>query len=71
MKRFVLLSVVALVSLNACGDDTKVAATATEGDEFCTLAQVAADDHEVLEDRSTSPIRPQLKVELERAPSTR
>jgi hypothetical protein len=54
MKRFVLLSVVALVSLNACGDDTKVAATATEGDEFCTLVQVAVDDKDTLDSSDPS-----------------
>ena len=48
MKPLVLLSVVAL-SFTACGDDDEVAATATEGDQFCTLAQVAADDHDALE----------------------
>jgi hypothetical protein len=49
MKPLVLLSVVAM-SFTACGDDKKVAATATAGDEFCTLAQVAADDNDALDE---------------------
>jgi hypothetical protein len=49
MKRLALVSVVAL-SFTACGDDNEVAATATEGDAFCKLAQIAADDNDALDE---------------------
>jgi hypothetical protein len=49
MKRLALVSVVAL-SFTACGGSDDVAATATEGDAFCKLAQVARDQQETLED---------------------
>ena len=42
MKRLVLVSVAAL-SFAACGGSDELAATATEGDEFCRLAQIAKD----------------------------
>ncbi len=49
MKRLVLLSVAAL-SFAACGSSDEVAATATEGDAFCKLAQIAKDDNDALDD---------------------
>ena len=49
MKRLVLLSVAAL-SFAACGGSDEVAATATEGDAFCKLAQAAKDDNDALDD---------------------
>ncbi len=48
MKRLVLLSVAAL-SFAACGSSDEVAATATEGDAFCKLAQIAKDDNDALD----------------------
>lgn len=48
MKRLALLSVVAL-SFTACGSSDGQAATATEGDAFCTLAQDAADDEDAVQ----------------------
>jgi hypothetical protein len=48
MKRLVLVSVAAL-SFAACGGGDEVAATATEGDEFCKLAQIAKDDNDALD----------------------
>lgn len=49
MKRLAVLSMAAL-ALAACGGGDEVAATAQEGDEFCTLAQVASDDNDTLQD---------------------
>jgi hypothetical protein len=48
MKRLALLSVLA-IAFTACGSSDGQAATATEGDQFCTLAQVARDDEQTLE----------------------
>jgi hypothetical protein len=48
MQRLALVSVVAL-SFTACGSSDDVAATATKGDAFCELAQVAADDNDALD----------------------
>ena len=48
MKRLVLVSVAAL-SFAACGGGDELAATATEGDEFCRLAQIAKDDNDALD----------------------
>lgn len=48
MRKFVLVSVVAL-GFTACGGGEGVAATATEGDAFCKLAQVAKDDNDALD----------------------
>ena len=48
MKKLVLFSVVAL-GFTACGSSDGVAATATKGYAFCTLAQTAADDNDTLD----------------------
>ncbi|MDP9464729.1 MAG: hypothetical protein M3P52_08905 [Actinomycetota bacterium] len=61
MKRFALLSVTALC-LTACGSGSGVAATATEGDAFCTLAEVANDDNDTLD---SIDVFDRAKVELE------
>jgi hypothetical protein len=45
MKRFVLVSVAA-ISIAACGSSGGQAATATNGDAFCKLAQIAKDDND-------------------------
>jgi hypothetical protein len=55
-----LLSVVAL-SFTACGSSDGRAATATEGDAFCTLAQDAADDHDAVQ---TMDVNDSAKVKL-------
>ena len=48
MKRLAILCVTAL-ALAACGSSDGAAATATEGDEFCKLAQTAKDDNDALD----------------------
>lgn len=48
MKRFALLSVAALC-FTACGGGDGVAATATKGDAFCKLAEVAKADNDALD----------------------
>ena len=49
MKRLALLSVSVLAfSFTACGSSDGQAATASEGDQFCSLAQVAKDDNDAL-----------------------
>jgi len=47
-KNFALLSLVAL-GIAACGSSDDQAATASEGDEFCRLSQVAKDDNDALD----------------------
>jgi hypothetical protein len=47
LKRLALLSVLAL-SFTACGSSDGQAASASAGDEFCKLAQVAKDDNDEL-----------------------
>jgi hypothetical protein len=47
-KQLVLLSIAAL-AVTACGSSDGAAATATEGDAFCKLAQVARDQQTTLE----------------------
>ncbi len=63
MRRFALLSVVA-ISVTACGGGGDgQAATAQAGDTFCKLAQVAKDDNDALSNLdSTDPAK--VKVEL-------
>jgi hypothetical protein len=63
MKRFALLSVVA-ISVTACGGGGGgQAATAQSGDSFCKLAQVAKDDNDELS--SLDPTDPaKVKVQL-------
>jgi hypothetical protein len=62
MKRIALLSLVAL-GLAACGSSDGVAATATEGDAFCGLAQIAKDDNDSLDNIDiTDPAK--VKLEL-------
>jgi flagellar capping protein FliD len=62
MKRLALLSVLA-VSFTACGSSDGQAATASEGDSFCKLAQVAKDDNDALD--SIDPTDPaSAKVQL-------
>ena len=48
MKRLAILCV-ATLALAACGSSDGAAATATEGDEFCKLAQSAKDDNDALD----------------------
>jgi hypothetical protein len=49
MKRLALLSVLALsFTAAACGSSDGQAASASEGDQFCKLAQVAKDDNDAL-----------------------
>ena len=48
-KNLALLSLVAL-GIAACGSSDGEAATAEEGDQFCTLAQTAKDDNDALDD---------------------
>ncbi len=51
MKRLALLSVSVLaITFTACGSSDGNAATASSGDEFCKLAQVAKDDNDALDD---------------------
>jgi hypothetical protein len=47
-RNLALLSLVAL-AITACGSSDGQSATASEGDQFCTLAQVARDDQQTLE----------------------
>ena len=61
MKRLAVLCVLAL-PLTACGSSDGVAATATEGDAFCKLAQTAKDDNDALD---TIDITDTAKVKLE------
>jgi hypothetical protein len=63
MKRFALLSVVA-ISVTACGGGGGgQAATAQSGDSFCKLAQVAKDDNDALSNLDpTDPAK--VKVQL-------
>jgi hypothetical protein len=63
MKRFALLSVVA-ISVTACGSSSgEQAATAQAGDSFCKLAQVAKDDNDALSNLDpTDPAK--VKVQL-------
>jgi hypothetical protein len=49
MKKRLALLCVAALSMAACGSSDGAAATATEGDAFCKLAQVAADDHDAVD----------------------
>jgi hypothetical protein len=49
MKRLALLPILAL-TFTACGSSDGQAATATEGDAFCKLAQAAKDDNDALDD---------------------
>ena len=60
MKRLALVSLAAL-SFTACGS-SGVAATATKGDSFCKLAQVAKDDNDTL---SSIDFTDAAKVKLE------
>ncbi len=60
MRPLALLSV-AVLSFVACGDDG-VAATATKGDEFCTLAEDAKQDNDALD---SIDVTDAAKVELE------
>jgi hypothetical protein len=54
MKRLALLSIAAL-SFTACGSDGGgQAATATQGDAFCKLAQTAKDDNDTLQEVDAS-----------------
>ena len=48
MKRLAVLSVLAF-SFAACGGSDDQAASASEGDAFCSLAQVAKDDNDALD----------------------
>lgn len=62
MKKLVLVSVVAL-AVAGCGASDGVAATASRGDAFCTLAQTAKDDNDALDALdSTDPAK--IKLEL-------
>jgi hypothetical protein len=62
MKRLALLSILT-VSFTACGSSDGQAATASEGDTFCKLAQVAKDDNDALDDLDpTDPAK--VKLEL-------
>jgi hypothetical protein len=62
IKQLVLVSVLGL-GFTACGSSDSVAATATEGDAFCKLAQTAKDDNDSLNALDGSDIA-KIKVEL-------
>lgn len=62
MKRLALLSVLA-IAFTACGSSDGKAATASDGDAFCTAAQVAKADNDALQDLDpTDPAK--VKVQL-------
>jgi hypothetical protein len=64
LKRLALLSVSVLaIAFTACGSSDDQAATASEGDQFCTLAQTARDDEQALENMDPTDADA-LKVQL-------
>lgn len=68
MKKLALLSIVAF-GFTACGSSGGVAATATQGDTFCKLAQNAKDDNDTFS--NTDPSDPaKIKLDLSAAIDT-